>query len=76
MRYLMHNLIAITQFLNTLTGGFPDESTSSRAWRQRRKPHWRVIQRVIDEVFFWEVEHCFNAYLAEQQRRQTHPDLR
>lgn len=76
MRYLFHNLIAVTQFLNTLTGGFPDESTSSRAYRQRHKTHWRVIRTVIDAAFFWQVEHCAMAYLAERERRQTPPELR
>ena len=76
IRYLQHNLIAVTQFLNTLTGGFPDETTSSRAYRQQHKLRWRIMRRVIDAIFFWEPEHCLVAYLAEVKRRQTPPQLR
>lgn len=76
MRYFRHVLIAITQLLNTLTGGFPDESTSSRAYRQRHKRHWRIIHRLIDRMFFWQEDHCMMAYVAEVQRRQTHPNMR
>ena len=76
MRYVKHNLIAVTQMLNALAGGFPDESTSSRAYRQQHKPHWRIIRVVIDAAFFWQADHCASAYRSERDRRQTHPDLR
>lgn len=77
MRYFKHILIASTQLLNTLTGGYPDESTSSRAWRQRdRKTRWLFIQLVIDFLFFWQDGHCEKAYLSERERRHTPPELR
>ena len=76
MRYLRHNLTALTQLLNTLLGGYPDESTSSRAHRQQHKLRWRVARRVINGLFFWQADHCEQAYLEELRYRQTDPDIR
>jgi len=75
-RYMTHIGVALTQFLNALLGGYPDESTSSRAHRQQHKPRWRAIRACINTVFFWQDDHCAAAYWAEQQRRQFPPVLR
>ncbi len=75
-RYLKQNLIALTQALNTLLGGYCDESTSSRAHRQQIKRRWRWARRGINALFFWQHDHCRDAYEAEQQRRQFPPVLR
>ena len=40
---------ALSQFLNTLLGGWSDESTSSRAWRMHtRSKRWARMRRFID----------------------------
>ena len=36
-RHIQHIGIALTQLLNTLLGGWPDESTSSRVYRLERQ---------------------------------------
>ena len=69
-------LIALTQLANTLIGGFPDETTSSRAHRQQEKMRWRIARRVINAVFFLERDHCEAAWLSERARRQLPPELR
>ena len=69
-------LIALTQLVNALLGGWPDESTSARAHRQQHKRRWRVTRRVVNAVFWWEPDHCQAAYFAEKARRHLPPELR
>jgi hypothetical protein len=68
---------ALTQLLNAITGGFSDESLSARAWRGRNaRRRWRWWVAVIDRLFFWEVQHCYNAYMRELERRRIPPEMR
>ena len=72
-------LIAIDQLLNTFIGGMADESISARAYRNDSKTgkrRWRIARRVIDTLFFWEVDHCFYAFMSEVDRRQYPPSYR
>lgn len=70
--YLMQNLIALDQQLNTLLGGMADETLSARAHRMREKQqkYWGWTANFIDFIFFWEKNHCFMAYQYEIRRRQ------
>lgn len=56
-RYLINLLISIDQFINTIFGGKPDDTISSRAHKLYRigKP---LLSRIIDSIFFWEKNHC------------------
>lgn len=76
LRVVVQIVIAIDQLLNTLLGGWADETVSARAWRQQRKLRWWVAKEVIDSIFFIEDHHCYRAYLAEQERRHLPPQLR
>ena len=69
-------LIAIDQLLNTLIGGYADETLSSHAYRMelQGKP-WGCLRRVIDRVFFWQQQHCFQSYLSEKYRKQLPPEF-
>lgn len=73
--YLLYNLIALDQLLNTILGGHPDETLSSRAWRaeQNNKTFGKFFRPLIDSIFFWQEDHCYQGYLAEKLRRQL-PD--
>ena len=69
---MMQFLIAIDQLINTLIGsGFADETLS--AWAQRRGG-WR--KRVINGIFFWQDDHCYQSYLSEKLRKQLPPEYR
>lgn len=70
-------LIAVDQLCTALLGGFADETMSSYAWRmeQQGKP-WGVMRRVIDAIFWWQPNHCREAYRSEVLRRQDPPELR
>ena len=60
-------LIAVDQVFNTLLGGMADETLSARAYRQRDKHPWRMW--VIDRLFFFDGEHCYNSWLSEINRK-------
>ena len=65
-KYLHQLLIAIDQLLNTLLAGYADETLSSRAYRsQHDKLRWKIVRIILDGLFFWEKEHCKNAFISE-----------
>lgn len=65
-------LIGLNQTVNCLIRlngeyGTPDEMLSARAWRLRgTHPKLHVW---INRLFFWDKDHCEQAYLAEKTRR-------
>lgn len=62
--------VAYDQLGNTSAGGHEDETFSSRCWRMRHKPRYRLIRAVIDCFFYVvakEKDHCKAAYLHEKQ---------
>jgi hypothetical protein len=50
-KYVINNLISFDQTINTLAGGDPDETISSRLGRNY--PH-SVLARIVDVMFFWQ----------------------
>ena len=63
--------IGFDQFLNTLLGGYADETLSARAHRTRSP-----MEHFIDTLLFWDEDHCRNSYQSEIQRRQLPPEYR
>ncbi len=77
IRRIEQIFIALDQFVNTIFGGWADETISSRAWRKRGDGRgWAMLRKGIDFLFFWQKEHCLNAYLSERNRLQCPPELR
>ena len=69
--------IAIDQLVNTLFGGWADEAISSVAWRKRNEGNgWRFLRCLIDCIFFWQENHCEQAYQSELERKQLPEALR
>lgn len=64
-------LIAIDQLVNTLAGGFADETLSARAYREKRT----VLECFINTLFL-DGNHCLDSYLSEQQRKQLPEEYR
>ena len=64
----MQPLIAFDQFINTLVWlksegfGMADETLSARAWRLRKDSK---AYKVINLLFFWQPNHCKEAYASE-----------
>lgn len=60
-KYLKNILISFDQFINTLAGGDPDETISSRLGRNYKGT---ILERFVDWLFKWqghEQGHCENA---------------
>lgn len=68
-------LVAIDQLINTCIGGYADETLSSRAHRRRLRGKPGVAW-VIDHIFFWQDNHCQEAYESELNRMQYPPSMR
>ena len=67
MNYGKRVLIAIDQLANAIAGGSPDETFSSRCWRQEQAGSvmYGVFRRVVDTLFFFTPEHCKYSYISE-----------
>lgn len=76
MTYGKKILIGIDQLLNAMLAGWPDETLSSRAYRWDVDGVRKWPRRVIDRLFFWEKQHCYQSYLSEREGRQLPPELR
>jgi hypothetical protein len=53
LKYIKNLLIALDQLVNTICGGDPDETISSRAAKWHP---WLAV--IIDRLFFWQPNHC------------------
>ena len=63
----MEILRALSVLLNTLLGGYSTETLCGRCYRlreQSRAAHGVV--RVINGIFFWEIDHCASSYHADR----------
>jgi hypothetical protein len=73
----MQFFIALDQLVNTLFGGWADETLSARCWRENR---W--FRHVIDLMFFWQTgdngkwNHCEQCYWHERKRMDLPPEYR
>lgn len=68
LRYILNILIAVDQLINTLIGGYPDETLSASAYLGEREGKIlpRFFRPVIDFLFLpFERDHCKRAFEAE-----------
>ena len=72
----MQILIALDQLLNTLLGGWADETLSARAYRQQDKRRWYILMTLINMVFFLQPNHCQNSYVSELNRKHISREYR
>lgn len=64
-------LIAIDQLINTLWGGWADETISARLWRNQNNSWWWAFWlKAVNTLFFWQNNHCRGAYNSELRRKQ------
>lgn len=68
LRYVLNILIALDQLVNTLIGGYPDETLSASAYLGEREGKWygRIFRPIID-FLFWPLQrdHCKRAFESE-----------
>ena len=69
-------LIAVDQLINTLAGGWPDETFSSRCWRWSKDGKRDWPRKLVDGLLFWDKDHCWASYISERMGRQQHPEMR
>lgn len=69
-------LIALDQLVNTWFGGMADETLSSRAHRLGISGQNKWAYKVINALFFWQEDHCKEAYESELDRLHLPPSMR
>lgn len=69
-------LIAIDQLANSLLCGYADETLSARAHRHALRGDRKWPEKLIDFLFFWQPEHCKQAYESELMRAHLPPAMR
>lgn len=72
--YCKNVLIALDQLMNTICGGFPDETISAVCWRksQERGHYGHKFLKFILDVTLSPIknDHCFQSYFSEMTRKQ------
>lgn len=69
--------IAVDQLINTIFGGWADETISSRAHRmQSKSTTWNRFRKIIDGLFCRQKAHCREAYESESERRHLSKEYR
>lgn len=76
MTYWLNLAIAIDQLANTIFRGEPDETLSSRAFRLEQERGRKWPRLLIDTLFFFDKNHCYESYLSEIERKQLPPQMR
>lgn len=78
--YARNLLVTATQFLNTLTGGHPDQSFSGRCGVNRRKHKnkgvWAFLADSIDKLFLLltdQKDHCYKAIEHDRPSSVNYP---
>ncbi len=70
MNRLFHFALAFSQLLNVIAGsGYADEAFSAFA---HRVGGWR--RTLVNSLFFWQDDHCRDAYWSEWHRKQLPPE--
>lgn len=70
-------LIAIDQLINTLLGGWSDETFSARCWREgKTSTRWNAMRIAVDTLLWFDKQHCFQSYLSEYERKQLPEEYR
>ena len=60
--------VALDQLVNTFFGGMADETMSSRAHRLKIERGRKWASLIINGMFFWQKNHCEEAYKSELER--------
>ena len=76
MEYFARIFAALSELVNAAIGGHNNETISARAWRNRKRPGWRVAYRVINAVFFWQEDHCYSSRQADVKWHNEFKELR
>jgi hypothetical protein len=67
-RYFWNILISVDQLINTLLGGDPDETISSRCGKYRHRKICRFICQILDKI---EYRHCEKSIEIDEGKREV-----
>lgn len=66
MSRYFHNLcVSIDQLANTLLAGYPDETLSSRSYRQSKKSKFWLCMMCLINALSFNLSHCHDAFYRE-----------
>lgn len=70
--------IAFDQLLNSILGGYADETLSAKAYRMSvdHGGIWLTVRKTIDRLFLFDPNHCYESWLSEGQRNQLPAEYR
>ena len=74
--YWFHVAVAFDQLLNAIFGGKCDETLSSRAYRLHIERNRSIPYRLINALFFFQEDHCKEAYQSELDRAHLPSSMR
>jgi hypothetical protein len=71
MKIKQRVFVTVSQVVNVLTGGMPDELLCSRMWRKKNADDkvGIVMVAVLNKIFFMDENHCKESYEDEINRR-------
>lgn len=79
-QWIFQVVVALDQLGSALTGGWADETISSRLYRldEQGSSRARALRMAVDSVASWfgQDRHCFRSYQAERIRAQLPPEMR
>ena len=64
--YMLGLFVGISQLVNSMFGGNPNELLCARAYRTNNK----LLIKVLDSIFFFNKDHCKNSYKFELNNDQ------
>jgi len=82
---LLQVLIAFDQLINTLIGVFVCPFTKNTFWADETMSsvsHRLSLKGItwpktfVNDLFFWQDDHCKDAFQSERERSQAHPETR
>lgn len=69
MSYIGNLGTALSQSVNTILGGHPDESLSARAYRLSGDSMlWAVVRTCANMLYWFESDHCSKSYWSDIER--------
>lgn len=71
MKYFWNLLISIDQFVNTLFGGDPDETISSRMGRAIRKNECFLCKGICWFLSFFDKDHCAKSVEKDEGKDES-----
>lgn len=45
--------------------GHHDQTVSARCYCNRNKRGWSILYKLVNFIFFWQVDHCKESHLAD-----------